>query len=207
MNECERYEIFVSSWLDGELDRGGQIEMVDHLTRCGACREFYLAARGLGGLVAMIRTPSDAPEPSAELWRRVQRDSTREQAGRAAGTMGVRRRGGRWLPAWAGTAAAALVLTVWLGSLLSKDGSVPATRPVDAEIRLGEDRGRMNDARFVELTREVLRADRRYVVAFYEVMGQVVRETRMIEAPTDVLGPSRELRQEPESAEAARGPA
>jgi hypothetical protein len=47
----------------------------------------------------------------------------------------------------------------------------------------------MDDARFVALTTEVLRADRRYRTAFYEVMRQVTLDTGETEASVDIRRP------------------
>ena len=52
-----------------------------------------------------------------------------------------------------------------------------APLPVQAEVVLGENVGQMTDTRFVELTKEVLRADRQYHSAMHEIMEQVVRDT------------------------------
>jgi hypothetical protein len=52
-----------------------------------------------------------------------------------------------------------------------------APLPEQAEVVLGENGGQMTDTRFVELTKEVLRADRHYHSAMHEIMGQVVRDT------------------------------
>ncbi len=50
---------------------------------------------------------------------------------------------------------------------------------------LGEDVGQMTDRRFVELTKEVLRADRQYHSAMLEIMGQVVRDTAVTREASD----------------------
>ena len=54
MNNCEQNETHISAWLDAELDRAEQVELLDHLARCEACRGFYLEARSLDGMVATL---------------------------------------------------------------------------------------------------------------------------------------------------------
>lgn len=129
MNSHEEYEILVSSWIDGQLERPRQVEMLDHIARCESCRRFYLEARGLEGPMASVREPQAAEPPSVSAW--------------SSG-------GGR---------------------------AKLAPRPADAEIVLGEATGQMTETRFVDLTKEVLRADRRYHAAMHEVMEQVLRDT------------------------------
>jgi hypothetical protein len=74
--------------------------------------------------------------------------------------------------------AAGLLVGLGLTMAVWKGGAV-APAPAEAEVRLGH--GEMNDARFVELTREVLQADRRYHDAMYDVMRQVVRDTATVQ--------------------------
>ncbi len=114
MKNCETYESLVSAWLDDELDRPGQVEFLDHLVRCASCREFYLDARALDGLVGAVRTPAEATQPLPDVWQRIERE-TRTDRSRSA-----RRR----IPAWALQAAAVLVVgvglsvMVWSGRML-----------------------------------------------------------------------------------------
>ena len=167
MKNCESYESLVSAWLDDELDRAGQVECLDHLVRCTACRAFYLDARALDGLVGAIRTPAEATEPSPDVWKRIEW-ATRKDRARPA-----RRR----IPAWALQAAAVVVLGVGLSFMVWSGRMLDAPLPQQAEVVLGEHGGQMTDTRFVELTKEVLRADRHYHSAMHEIMGQVVRDT------------------------------
>ena len=163
MSSCKHYEILVSAWLDGQLERNEQVECLDHLVRCGACRGFYVEARALDGLVAAVRTPAGAEAPSPEIWKRI------EWAARKKTRQPARRR----IPGWALRAAAVLVVAVGLSVMLWNGRVVRA--PAQAEVLLGQ--GSMSEERFVELTREVLQADRRYHSAMYQIMQQVVRDT------------------------------
>jgi predicted anti-sigma-YlaC factor YlaD len=164
MSSCEHHETLVSAWLDGQLERNEQVECLDHLVRCGACRGFYLEARALDGLVAALRTPAGAAAPSPEIWKRIEWAARRKTTQRPA-----RRR----VPGWALQAAAVLVVAVGLSVLLWNNRVAPA--PAQAEVLLGQ--GTMSEERFVELTREVLQADRRYHSAMFQIMEQVVHDT------------------------------
>lgn len=164
MNNCEHYETLVSTWLDGQLDRSEQVDCLDHVVRCESCRGFYVDTRALDGLVASIRTPTEAAEPSREIWKRIERATAREREKPS-------RRG---FPLWALQAAAVLVLAVGLSAIVWNGGIARA--PEQAEVLLGS-RTDMTEARFVELTKEVLGADRRYRSAMYEIMEQVMRDT------------------------------
>jgi predicted anti-sigma-YlaC factor YlaD len=178
MNSHEDYEILVSSWIDGQLERPRQVEMLDHLARCESCRQFYLEARGLEGLMASVREPRAAEPPSPQVWDRIEFASRR----RRARVPSWRRR----VPAWAMQAAAVLVVAVGLGVVFWGGRANLAPRPADAEIVLGEATGQMTETRFVDLTKEVLRADRRYHAAMHEVMEHVLRDTTVREASGEV---------------------
>jgi hypothetical protein len=165
MKNCEHFETLVSTWLDDQLDRRGQVECLDHVVRCASCRDFYVQARSLDGLVAAVRTPAGAEQPSPDVWKRI------EWVARKKSERPARRR----IPAWALQAAALVVVAVGL-SVLVWNGVGVAPPPEQAEILLGSD-PEMTERRFVELTREVLQADPRYHSAMYQVMEQVVRDT------------------------------
>jgi predicted anti-sigma-YlaC factor YlaD len=182
MNNCEQIEAHISAWLDQELDRAEQIELLDHLARCETCREFYLEARALDGMVAAFRTPKAAPAPPPRVWERIESRIRGEQE---ASTV-------RWkVPAWAWRVSAAIVVAVGLGAMYWLNGGAVAPPPADAEIQLGA--GPMTDERFVELTREVLGADPRYHTALYQVMDQVIQETRPREASAELASPRMEF--------------
>jgi len=182
MNNCEQIETHISAWLDQELDREEQVDLLDHLTRCEACRGFYLEARSLDGMLATFRTPKAAPAPPPQVWERIEsRIRDDEKAGKA-----------RWkVHAWTWRAAAAVVMAVGLGAMYWLNGVAVAPPPEDAEIHIGA--GAMTDARFVELTKEVLGANPRYHTALYQVMDQVIRETSPREASADFASPRMEL--------------
>ena len=41
MKGCEYYEVEISALLDGESDPARAVEILDHVTRCPSCRQFY----------------------------------------------------------------------------------------------------------------------------------------------------------------------
>ena len=176
MKNCERFEIQVSSWLDDELDRADQIEMTDHLVRCAGCRGFYREARALEGLVAVVRKPGRSAAPSQELWSKIE-----TSAGRRGKVLAFRQR----IRTRAWQAAAAVVLAVGLGLVLLNGPGTPTLETASIDVQLGSGSGEMTEARFVELTTEMLRAEPRYRNALFQVMQQVVRETGVQEASLD----------------------
>jgi hypothetical protein len=156
MNACERYEMEISALLDGESTPAGAIEVLDHVTRCPSCRHFYQEARAfhecVGGLSAPSPTDSDLPVV-------------------VSGSGTIRAPGhGRVLrlvmatPRWTWPLAAALVLALgWWGARgLAGRTDLPMGTDIPLTIQLGGDPEGMNDARFVELTRELLQADQGY---------------------------------------------
>jgi hypothetical protein len=204
MRDCEHYEILVSAWQDGELDRSGQVEMLDHLVRCAGCREFYLGSRGLAGLVAAVRPSTAGERASPEVWSRIEESARARKAGR------TRRAGGWWrilpLPAWAAAGAAAAALFVILGTPPGELPSPADPRTAVTEIRLGGNPGGMDEARFLEVTKMVLGADRKYRSAFYEIMKQVVEDTQGSAPSMDPLPQRGESRFRVEPPETVRGP-
>jgi len=206
MSDCDRYEVLVSAWLDGELERAEQRGMLDHLMRCARCRDFYLEARALSGLLAVAGAPAAAEQPSPEVWERIERSALSERSARDRGRGRAPWPGLAWarrVPIGAFAAAAAVLLVV-LAAYVARPWSREVPPTAGTAIRIGDDAGRMNDARFVELTTEVLRADRRYRAAFYEVMRQVAQDTADNEASVDLRQPEAEKREETNAPETRR---
>lgn len=162
---CEPFEILVSTWLDEGLDRAGQTELLDHLTRCAGCRTFYRETRSLEGFVAMAE-PREEPEPAPEaVWERIEHQARVESPATAGGSS-------RWLR-WGLAAAAALLIGIALPLIpWPTGGASAANTPI--EIRLEENREAMTETRFVELTTELLQADRKYHFAMQDVMEAVI---------------------------------
>lgn len=170
--QCESYEILISTWIDEGLERDGQREIFDHFTRCEACRAFYRDTRALDGLVAAASPEAAvAEEPAPEVWERIERRMVPEEE-----TV-------RGLPAWALRAAAALVIGIAL-AFLPWPQSPPARAVNQLELVLEENRGSMTEMRFLELAAELLRSDRRYHFAMQEVMEKVIDDEWDLEGGT-----------------------
>lgn len=196
MSECRNCETLVSEWIDDQLGRREQVQCLDHLARCVSCRKFYLDARALDGLVAALRTPAGAERPSSEVWRRIERVVDKDHKRR------------RFVPAWALQAAAVVVVAIGLSIVVWNGSAVaPSSAPERAEIELGSDP--MTETRFVELTREILQADRRYHSAMYRVMERVVRDTAATDEASreDAVRPDEEGRIDEDGETAAGAPA
>lgn len=186
MTDCERNQMTLSSWLDGELDPWPEaepeieprIELLDHLTRCAECRTFYLQARALDGLAAGLRPGAAEPAPRPEVWERIRRAVP-------ARAVPVRRA----IPAWALRAAALVVLGLGLAFALWQTSATPESEPPRIEVLADESARDMSEARFVELASEVLRADRRYQRAMLQVMSEVLEDDVGLEASPNELLP------------------
>ncbi len=156
MNACEHHELEISALLDGESTPAGAIAVLDHVTRCPSCRLFYREARTfqecIGGLSAPlsagtappVATPGSGKPPAP---------------GRGRG-----RRPIRSVPRWSWPLAAALVIALgwWISGELVGRRAPSAAASAPMTIQLGSDPEAMSDARFLELTRELLQADQGY---------------------------------------------
>lgn len=174
MNErCEIHQADLSALIDGELDARDAIAAVDHVTDCGACREFWRSARALQDATS-AEAGAEAgaePLPPADGWRRI--EST---------VQGEDRRSHRARPrTWAWRIAAMLVVGVGLLFALQPGSPQPGS-PRDTglepglagtiEVQAGT--RPMSERRFVEVTTELLRADPAYHAMMLDVMRQVV---------------------------------
>ncbi len=158
MSSCHVMEIAVSAWIDGELSPLESTPALDHLVDCPACRGFYRRARVLSKVVDSPRSELDEEPPDAEIWHRISTSSF--DSGQS------HRRSSMW---WSRLAA---VLLVTLGFLLLQPSSSEqrAASGEILELTLEGDRGRMSEERFVALTAELLKADRRFHRKMLEVM-------------------------------------
>jgi hypothetical protein len=165
-DQCESYEVLISTWMDESLERDAQRELFDHFVRCETCRAFYRDARALEGLVAAASPASElAEQPSPEVWERIENKTAPKPPAekRLAG-----------LPSWALRAAAALVIGVALAFIPWPQSPARERSATSVELILEENRGSMTEVRFLELATELLRADRRYHFAMQEVMEKVI---------------------------------
>ncbi len=177
MNDCELHELSVSAWLDDALDRDDQLELADHLVRCRSCRLFYAEARALGATLDRLQPGTGrGGELPDDVWHRIS-ERVRPERRRTSP-----------IPSWALRVAAALVVALGLAAALigTTGGEETLAR---ADVSVGSDAGRMSEARFVEMARELLSADPAYHQARYGVMEQVLRDTGAMEASREGLGP------------------
>jgi predicted anti-sigma-YlaC factor YlaD len=173
MSDCETCEMSISALADGELPAEDLLPTLDHLAECPSCQAFYRDVRALAAAlpagVASAPARGEAPE---EVWRRIEAAAP------------VLSRTGRVRP-WAMRLAAAVLLVASLWGTLAAVRSVlrPAGEPI--EITLGDDRGRMTEQRFVDLTVELLRADSRYHQEMLQVLTTVIERGGRQETPVD----------------------
>lgn len=152
----ETWEADISALVDGELDHPKLLETVDRIVAGESCREFYRRARRFDALLAEVR--GEAP---AELWTAI--------------ATAAERRGRRTRRTWL-AAAAVVVVGAVLALMWPNAGTTRAIDPAVVEVQVaGSADGGMGDARFVELTAELLRADRRYHRAMEEILDAVDR--------------------------------
>jgi hypothetical protein len=168
MSDCERHQETLSAFLDGETSPAEALPALDHLLRCAACRGFYGKARALQQqLAASARAESAAPPA---VWERIVADAAGAPARR--GSMAL-------LRSWAPRLAAAFVLglAAWSGYALG-GGAGPgmlglAGEATASQVEIEVGAGGMTDSRFLDLTLEILRADRRYHDKLLEVLTAV----------------------------------
>jgi predicted anti-sigma-YlaC factor YlaD len=178
MKHCEMHQVSLSTFIDGELQPADALAAVDHLARCGECRAFYRDARALDELTLGAVQLATTQPVSADLWRRISKEASLPTA---APTRSAWR---RLRPVWASVAAAALVVAIGL-SLIGRP-----TDTGDIEIVIEQDRGSMTNERFVELTSELLRSDRRYHEKMRDVLELVGNDARREGSREDYPGRS-----------------
>jgi len=161
MTHCELCEIELSAVLDGEADGETLPTALDHLVTCRACQAFYRGARAVDAAVAR----GQADPPPERVWRRIEAEVRVRRFAFPARRAAV----------WAARLAAAVLVGAGLWSLgVLRPPSLPVGDAV--EVRLEADRGDMSDERFVRLTTELLRADRRYHRKMMDILAVVNRD-------------------------------
>lgn len=156
--ECEHHEILISAFLDDDLGRPEELELLDHLAACPSCREFYRDARAVGALARAADPVAVAPAPPG-LWAGIA----------SASSPGLRPRAPWWLPV-----AALLVIALGVGFVVASGGRSGRPAGLPSEVRVDLGSRDMTEARFLEITREVLESDRRYQRAMLQVMDEVL---------------------------------
>ena len=62
---CEEYEILITGYLDGELDRDSQDKLEAHMQACSVCKREY---ESMKGLVVGTDAIFSVEEPPEEVW-------------------------------------------------------------------------------------------------------------------------------------------
>ena len=196
MIDCETCETSISALTDGELPAEDLLPAIDHLAECPSCQAFYRDVRALAAAL-----PAGGAQTSSSVfgrWRPLSRGKEgrweRGTGGEVASEEVWRRieaaaapalsRPGRIRP-WAMRLAAGLLLVAGLWGALAVLRSAPRPAGAPIEVTLGEDRGRMTEQRFVNLTVELLRADPRYHQEMLQVLTAVIERDERQETPAD----------------------
>jgi hypothetical protein len=182
---CELIEVEISAMVDCELPAAESLVVVDHLLECSECREFYALTRDLDAALGQAQVSARAGELPAGLWSRI--DSAVETEDNVVKLSSKLR---RTTPTWLLSAAAALLLVVgaWFAS---QHWGTSRQLPSDNVllVALESDRGAMTEERFIELTAELLRSERRYRQSMLEIMVALERHSRTDEGRPDLRLP------------------
>ena len=184
MNPQDEILLELSALVDGELEREERVKILDRLAMESECRDLYLEIRRMEEVVRSAELPGTLP---GRLWRAVQKRVGHPGSVRGSG-------GWSWLrpvpvPAWAlGVSAVLLLLLLVWGnvSTLSEPRGPRLQSGVTIRVGLGSDEAGMDDQRFVQLTTELLRADRRYRRKMLEVMQEVDGSAFIAEGSRDL---------------------
>lgn len=180
MNRCEDIQIELSAVVDGEADTEALPSALDHLLRCADCQRFYRGCRRVEDVAGEARRGAQIERLLAATAINDDRQGAFPLRLPALRRRLIRPRfmgiGAGRVGAW--RAAAMVIMAVGLftlgrGAMLTGAALSPTQ---DVVVRLEEDRGKMSDERFVELTVELLRSDRRYHEKMLEIMNGVAPE-------------------------------
>ena len=173
MIECRDYELEISALLDGESDPSTAMELLEHVGTCRSCATFVGDVRAVQSKIDRVYVVAGPVFTEGSPPRR----------DRSIGPM----------PRWAWAMAATVVITV--GGSIALDaaysnGAVNTLEDGEIVVRLEEDRGAMTEDRFIELTTELLRADRIFRDEMYSVLdavrsGESVSERTMTEGMSE----------------------
>jgi len=167
-------EIQVSALLDGELGREETLAVVDQLLDSPELQRFYRSGRRLDVALGELRGADAGGAPPSALWARIVAAAELPDRGPAADR---RPRPPVWR--WALQAAAVVLVAVatWMlaPSAQRPAGSVDLADGGVVSVALASEPDRMTERRFLEMTTELLRADRRYHHQMYQILQAVHR--------------------------------
>jgi anti-sigma factor RsiW len=165
---CEKYEIDLSSFLDGELAPAAAADALEHALDCAECAAFFRAARRVQAAAPGLRAEDGTLDQARadSLWRnvaaradaeRAARAPARGRALRAAALVALGLGGGYLFALLGGPGASAAGVAGTGGAVLASTGAAPT----------------MDERRFVALAGELLSSDERYQRAMLEVLRLV----------------------------------
>ncbi|MBZ0264740.1 zf-HC2 domain-containing protein [bacterium] len=176
---CENFEVNISALMDNELTGKELLQTLDHIVGCESCRKFYTECRSLESLIQNKPNLENVEEIvlPEQLW-----DSIVEKASRKK-TRIFHFPGSPQI--WAVAAMLFLAVGLWVGGVLKLPNINPERHGDVVELRLEENKGKMTEDRFIELTTELLKADRSYHRKMLEVMETVNRNDVVVEGSLD----------------------
>lgn len=161
----DRFEIEISTLLDGELSGEEMRLAVDALVERDDLRDYWKRSRQLDRNLK-VRRGGETEPVSEETWNRIERQAG---LGRAR-VISMPRMTTR---AWAAAASLFLILGLSAVGVWQTPSPAGAT---EKTVQLGSNEGDMSEERFIELTTEILQADSRYHRKMLEVMEVVNQE-------------------------------
>jgi hypothetical protein len=176
MKRCNEYEVELSAMLDGESDPATAVMLLDHVSECSSCREFYRELRSFQSLVDDLSL-----EGAAETEPRFAAEPARPERRRS--WFGAPP---RW--AWGLAAAAVVIVGLWAANsydLLNRQPIVTSDGEVIVRRGEGDD---LNEERFVELAAELLGADQRYQNEMFMLLSQIRPDESPDESPVSGAG-------------------
>ncbi len=157
MKTCADYQVDVSALVDGELKGAELTEVVHHLAECRTCLKVF---EQFQRLQETIEREVAMPQPPGKAWKAI---SSQAAVKRVKFTP-------RRFPAVRAFAAAAVLAFAFLLGYGSQSVIHPLLQK-DTPIVLASQRGQMDDAEFLELTRELLTADPIYAQKMYQILN------------------------------------
>ncbi len=154
MKKCEEYQLNVSAMIDGELHGLELTETIKHLAQCQSCLAQFEAFQQLDERIGEATVRKPVPEV---VWGKISEETS---PGRKAHMIKLRSHIIK-----AVSIAAVLAVSFTLG-YQSRKNVIPMMKAGDP-IVLASNRGDMNDAQFLSLTRELLTADPVYHKRMY----------------------------------------
>ena len=174
VTRCDEIEPEISALLDGELSHSECLAVVDHLLVCEHCRAFYRGGRSLDEALHAAQVVSASDELPGGLWERIEAAARPPSTSRVVPLRVPRR-----VRTTLFQAAAVLVLALGGWWMLERRATDLPPLPADGivQVAVESNPGAMDDSRFLQMTTELLQADRRYHLKMYQILSAVNRQT------------------------------